>query len=705
MPVSISPEPARRPRPSLGARVLWLAGLVLAAATVTAATPTIFRETFERAAAPGWTGSQPLVVKNGELFIELAPGAAPSERKAVHAIPLEGLRGGTVQVSATVRAENVSARAKAWNGIKLMLETRTAGGTTLYPQAKVAEGTFPSSLISLVVDIPRDATALNLIVGLERVTGKVWFSNINVRLLVPPLSDAPISPAKVGDEVFVLDFADEAMRAMLESQGGVITSDGPGGTPAVRFDVNPATNPQLTNTAAFKLDVRPLLGSKVTLSARIRGEGIRGANPDKPLAEYLGGKSQLALDSPTAGKRWIDTNALHGTFDWRESVCLGGINADESSATIRLGLEQATGSIWLTDVRMRVVEATTQRPAPPAAVRAAVAAARTSLRGFMSPQKFAAKDFADLAALNVNVVRWQMYYGSTYPADYDQWLAGKLDELALALDASAASGLRLAVDLHGPPGGRVLDRTYRMYLEKASADRFVSAWEAIARRFQGHPGLWAYDLVNEPVQNTLSPPGLDGWLELQARAARAVRAIDPTTPIMIETDQWCSPEAFAWLQPLKVPCLVYQVHMYWPGEYTHQGVRTDQGVADGKNQDALTIAYPGTMHGKPFDKEALRRHLQPVRDFQLATGAPIYVGEFSVVRWAPGGAQYLDDLISIFEEYGWDWTYHAFREWPGWSVEHADLPRDRHTNPLATQPTERMQVLQKWFSKNKAATP
>lgn len=35
-----------------------------------------------------------------------------------------------------------------------------------------------------------------------------------------------------------------------------------------------------------------------------------------------------------------------------------------------------------------------------------------------------------------------------------------------------------------------------------------------------------------------------------------------------------------------------------------------------------------------------------------------------------GAERNLADLISIFNEYGWDWTYHAFREWPGWSVEH-----------------------------------
>ena len=46
------------------------------------------------------------------------------------------------------------------------------------------------------------------------------------------------------------------------------------------------------------------------------------------------------------------------------------------------------------------------------------------------------------------------------------------------------------------------------------------------------------------------------------------------------------------------------------------------------------------------------------------------VGEFSAITWADGADRYIADCISLFNEHGFDWTYHAFREWPGWSVEH-----------------------------------
>jgi len=77
-----------------------------------------------------------------------------------------------------------------------------------------------------------------------------------------------------------------------------------------------------------------------------------------------------------------------------------------------------------------------------------------------------------------------------------------------------------------------------------------------------------------------------------------------------------------------------------------------------------------------------------VRDFQLRYGARILVGEFSSAVWAKGADEWLADAISIFNKYGWDWTYHAFREAGCWSLEHegtswndvrpsADNPRKR----------------------------
>jgi len=68
--------------------------------------------------------------------------------------------------------------------------------------------------------------------------------------------------------------------------------------------------------------------------------------------------------------------------------------------------------------------------------------------------------------------------------------------------------------------------------------------------------------------------------------------------------------------------------------------------------------------------------------------------------WAPGqsSANYLVDVTDILEKHVSDWTYHAYREWAGWSVEH-EGPSDATTR--ARQPTTREKMLTNWMAKNR----
>jgi hypothetical protein len=316
----------------------------------------------------------------------------------------------------------------------------------------------------------------------------------------------------------------------------------------------------------------------------------------------------------------------------------------------------------------------------------------------MSPNAFRDEDLRVLGQeWKANLIRWQITRNWGRPgtdrdlAEYDRWIDGKLADLDQALEACRRYGIKVVVDLHSPPGGRYANHDVAMFFEPLYQDHFVAVWERIARRYQGNPAIWGYDLVNEPVQAEVPVPGVADWLGAQVRAAKAIRAIDATTPIIIEACQWDSADGFRELDPVDVPNVIYQVHMYHPGTFTHQGVFAPAPEGG--------IAYPGVIDGKAYDKEALRRHLQPVRDFQLAYNVHIYVGEFSAIRWAPGDSacRYLRDCIDLFEEYGWDWSYHAYREWDGWSVEHGSDPENHQ--PTA-EPTDRKQLLLGWFARN-----
>ncbi len=290
------------------------------------------------------------------------------------------------------------------------------------------------------------------------------------------------------------------------------------------------------------------------------------------------------------------------------------------------------------------------------------------LRGVMSPARdMTEDDFQTLAAWGATLLRFQMTNGpkprpgeapTAYLARYRAWLDGRLDHLDRdVLPLAVSYGMEVVVDLHTPPGGSD-ENGFLMFREKAFADEFVALWRDIACRFLGRAGIYGYDLCNEPNQR--APAAFDYWT-LQRLAAEAIREIDPETPIVVESNNMDSPLAFSYLCPLDLTNVIYQLHMYEPGDFTHQIPKAGRTFSP-----ETAVSYPAP--GK--DRAYLERTLAPVREFERRHGAKIYVGEFSASAWAPGADRYIEDCIELFREYGWDWTYHAFREWEGWSVEH-----------------------------------
>ncbi len=507
-------------------------------------------------------------------------------------------------------------------------------------------------------------------------------------------SAAAAEPGR-GETVLKPDFESPEERAKWsKSPVAKWTRDAPGGKWCLTVDV-PADGRRAANMVSLPVDLTPFRGMMLHFECRAKAEGVT-----KPAQAYNGVKFMLHYKAPS-GELWRNQDHVQGTFDWKPLGFSAPIPADATAGDLSLGLQDSTGKVWFTDLVVTVLRPRApRRPAPdPNAPPAYKGHDLPRLRGVMAPNVFRDDDLRVLGTeWKANLIRWQLNrnWGKAGTerdlAEYDRWLDGRLDELEKALTACRKHGIMAVIDLHALPGGRDENSDLAMFHEKKYQDHFVKTWEKIARRFKDNPAVWAYDLVNEPVCARPASPGMDS-LATQVLAARAVRAIDAKTTIVIEAEDWASPAAFAWLTPVDVPNVVYQVHMYVPHTYTHQGVVS--------GYPAAPVAYPGKIGGQEYDKEALRKILAPVREFQRAYNVHIYVGEFSAVRWAPGAARYLSDCISLFEEYGWDWSYHAYREWPGWSVEHENLPMDRQVHKPAAADTDRKKVLLEWFAKNR----
>ncbi|MBI4658545.1 MAG: cellulase family glycosylhydrolase [Verrucomicrobia bacterium] len=507
-----------------------------------------------------------------------------------------------------------------------------------------------------------------------------------------PTRIGPALGSQLGSVVLRIDFEDSAERAKWSQTPRTRwVNEGHGGGTALRVEA-PATEKSPTAMVSRALDLTAYRGMQLHFTCKAKAEKV--TQPPEP---YNGVKFMLHFKSPSLGPRWCNVSQVHGTFDWKELSFVAAISDDAEDGELDLGLQNSTGTVWFDDIAGVVARgAPPRRPAPMANAPPPFKGHELPrLRGVMSPNTFRDEDLRVLGVeWRANLIRWQITRNWGKPntdldlADYDRWIESELADLDQALAACGRYGIKAVVDLHSPPGGRYEDNSVRMFHEALYQEHFVQVWEKIARRYKGHAAVWGYDLVNEPVQGAPSPPGIADWLGAQVKAAKAIRAIDRETPIIIEADDWDSPAGFRYLMPVDVPRVIYQVHMYWPHSFTHQGVH---GSRTG-------IAYPGVIDGRPCDREALRRYLQPVREFQLAYNAHIYCGEFSAIRWAPGAAQYLKDCIDLFERYDWDWSYHAYREWDGWSLEHGPDPKDHR--PTAT-PTDRKGLLLDWFAKNK----
>lgn len=496
---------------------------------------------------------------------------------------------------------------------------------------------------------------------------------------------------KRGDVVYQSHFQDQASRdAWSPADFARWVPEGPGGAQCLRVTVA-AADVAGSHVIRLPLDVTPYRGCRLQFECMAKAEGV--TQPPQP---YLGTKFMFHYQSPAEGPFFDNQNDVYGTFDWKKLSFFTTIAPDAIGGDLFLGMQDSSGTAWFDALKVTVAwPPPPVRPAPdPNAPPAFKGHGLPRLRGVMSPNQFRDEDLRVLGQeWHANLIRWQMtrYWGSPNTdrdlAEYDRWIDGKLAEAQQATEACKRYGIKLVLDLHSPPGGRYQDNRMAMLFEPVYQDHFVAVWEKIARRFKGNPAVWGYDLVNEPVQGRPSPEGVGDYLEAQVRAAKAIRAIDPDTPIIVEADQWDSPEGYRFMSPVDVPRVIYQVHMYWPTLFTHQGV---YGGPTG-------VRYPGPIGGVQVNKEALRKYLQPVRDFQLAYNVHIYVGEFSAARWAPGAAQYLGDLIDLYEEYGWDWSYHAYREWDGWSLEHGP---DKDDHQPTKEPTDRMKVVVGWFAKN-----
>lgn len=439
-----------------------------------------------------------------------------------------------------------------------------------------------------------------------------------------------------------------------------------------------ASDASNSSARAFLLLNPKKIQGKIRLSAWCRGEDVGHSAP------WLGPKVMLKCTTASGGAAYPDIPRKRGTYDWFYSEIEFEIPSESEKLELTLGIQNCAGKVWIDDVKLELIaprEEITYVPYNVPLQKTPV------LRGVMSGNKLEEKDFQDLKTWNVNFMRYQMLpprsLDRSSREDFSAWIDSEIQKIDILIPRAQQNGIRLLLDLHGGPGTNSnAVRNNILSWNKDDQDTFVQAWERIARHYKNNQVIFGYDLLNEPSvagENRDVP----SWQEVAERTVHAIRAIDPLKPIIIEPSEGGSPQGFVSLRPIQAEHLIYSVHFYDPHSYTHQ---TDQ------------LKEPIVFDG---GKEYIRMRLAPVLYFQKKYNVPILVGEFSASAWAPDAHEYLRQCIEVFEEYGWDWVYHAFRESHWWDVE-LEGPMNNMKQVLNSL---RKQVLLKSFSANHDQKP
>lgn len=265
------------------------------------------------------------------------------------------------------------------------------------------------------------------------------------------------------------------------------------------------------------------------------------------------------------------------------------------------------------------------------------------------------QNIKDLASNNCNYVRYQLVnpqeqFSGIEMSEVDQraYFSAELVKLAQVLAATPKTNY--IVDFHTPPGGTDQahpQRFQRMFLNRPDLQaRFFEQWEQLIA--VKSKNIVAYDLLNEPAG-----PSIQAWT-IQEEVGKLIRKKGINTPVVIST-----PHANPTLKirPSKLKNVWYTAHLY--PRSTYQRAETPPTV--------LTDAY--------FDK-----YMKNLNDFKKANPTiRILIGETGCLRWAGQGknqVNWLRAYIRYMEKRGYDWCFHAWREFHGWSIE---LPADSTT--------------------------
>jgi endoglucanase len=186
---------------------------------------------------------------------------------------------------------------------------------------------------------------------------------------------------------------------------------------------------------------------------------------------------------------------------------------------------------------------------------------------------------------------------------------------------------------------------------------YENLMKGIAQRWKDHPGLGGYGMMNEPF--ALPKPGsaeendpnlapefngqdLNIWPTFANAGAKAIRAIDPNTPIYLGGNNWHRAWGLGTENPgfpIDVPRIVYDVHCYLDSTNSGQGADWDLQVS--------RKFTAGVSNTAPIDEQTGVNRLKQAIDFAKSRNMALALTETGMPTDDPRWQRSWENMIAL----------------------------------------------------------
>lgn len=235
------------------------------------------------------------------------------------------------------------------------------------------------------------------------------------------------------------------------------------------------------------------------------------------------------------------------------------------------------------------------------------------------------EDFARIKAAGLNCVRLPVLY------DLLETPEGLFPWVDKALEWAGAHGIYVILDLHGAPGRQSPEHhtghkdVNQLFKDPENVEKTVEVWKILAERYKNHPGIAAFDLLNEPT----GAPNESTMYLVYDRLYREVRAVAPSKILIID-------DAFRGIRGMPIPKVVG-----WENILLSQ-------------HEYLFDATSGQSH-----IDNLENIIKKIDEARKIRNAPVYIGEFNIEPYS--SPEIMRKFMDTFDENEISWTFWTYK--------------------------------------------